>query len=190
MHRQLQPGRVFRGPSRPTHPADRIRLHSNNIRVISIIRWFLEHSRVFYFENGGDAVVYCASADWMQRNLFQRVETCFPILDQGLRERVIRQGLLSYLEDNVQAWELQFNGEYHRLSPSAGDPARSAQERMLSELSEKAPVTSVEAPLPKRLNKSKRRKTSRLIPGGSDISLKTRRGARRRLVFSPEENGS
>jgi polyphosphate kinase len=131
---------------------------SNNIRVISIVGRFLEHSRVFYFENGGDPVVYCASADWMRRNFLQRVETCFPILNQTLRDRVIRQGLLSYLEDNVQAWELQANGEYHRLSPANGDPARSAQERLLKELSEKTPVPSMDAPLPKRLRKHKRRK--------------------------------
>jgi len=131
---------------------------SNNIRVISIVGRFLEHSRVFYFENGGDPVVYCASADWMQRNFFQRVETCFPILDKALRDRVIRQGLLEYLEDNVQAWELQANGEYNRLSPENGDAERSAQERLLKELSEKAPVPSVDAPLPKRLRKQKRRK--------------------------------
>jgi polyphosphate kinase len=131
---------------------------SDNIRVISVVGRFLEHSRIFYFENGGDPVVYCASADWMQRNFFQRVETCFPILKKSLRERVIRQGLCSYLEDNVQAWELDSSGEYRRLVPNSGEPARSAQERLLSELSEKTPVPSMDAPLPKRMNKNKRRK--------------------------------
>jgi polyphosphate kinase len=131
---------------------------SNNIRVISIVGRFLEHSRIFCFENGGDPVVYCASADWMQRNFFQRVETCFPILNKTLRDRVIRQGLLSYLEDNVQAWELEANGEYHRLSPADDEPARSAQVILIKELSEKAPVRSIDAPLPKRLRKHKQRK--------------------------------
>lgn len=131
---------------------------SDNIRVISIVGRFLEHSRVFYFENGGDPMVYCASADWMPRNFFQRVETCFPILNPRLRERVIRQGLISYLEDNVQAWELQSNGEYLRLSPAEGDPVRSAQEHLLIELSEKANVPAVDAPLPKRLRRKRGRK--------------------------------
>jgi polyphosphate kinase len=133
---------------------------SNNIRVISIVGRFLEHSRVSYFKNGGDPVVYCASADWMQRNFFQRVETCFPILNKTLRDRLIRQGLLSYLEDNVQAWELHANGEYHRLSPADDEPARSAQVTLLKELSEKAPVRSIDAPLPKQLRKRKQRKST------------------------------
>ena len=131
---------------------------SENIRVISVVGRFLEHSRIFYFENGGDPVVYCASADWMQRNFFQRVETCFPILKKSLRERVIRQGLLSYLEDNVQAWKLESNGEYRRLSAEDGETARSAQHHLLTELSEKTSLPAMDTPLPKRLNKNKRRK--------------------------------
>jgi polyphosphate kinase len=126
---------------------------SDNIRVISIVGRFLEHSRIFYFENGGDPVVYCASADWMQRNLFQRVETCFPILDKRLRQRVITQGLLNYLEDNVQTWELRANGEYQRLLPEDGEPSLSVQDRLLMELAEKAAVHAIDAPLPRRLRK-------------------------------------
>jgi polyphosphate kinase len=126
---------------------------SENIRVVSIVGRFLEHSRIFYFENGGDPVVYCASADWMQRNLFQRVETCFPILDERLRARVVTQGLLYYLEDNVQSWELQANGEYRRLCPEHGKPALSVQNRLLLELAEKASVHAKDAPLPRRLRK-------------------------------------
>jgi len=134
---------------------------SDNIRVVSIVGRFLEHSRIFYFENGGenggDPVVYCASADWMQRNLFQRVETCFPILDERLRQRVITQGLLYYLEDNVQTWELQANGEYQRLGPEDSRPSLSVQDRLLMELAEKATVHAIDAPLPRQLRKRGKR---------------------------------
>ena len=98
---------------------------------------FLEHTRIFYFENGGDARVFCASADWMNRNLHQRVETCFPILDETLRERVIREGLQPYLADNMQSWELQADGRYVRLRDVDRDDNQSrisAQSHLLKEL--------------------------------------------------------
>ena len=107
---------------------------SENIRVHSIVGRFLEHTRVFYFENDGDPRLYCASADWMNRNLFQRVETCFPILDAALRERVIEEGLMTYLEDNTHAWHLDPDGVYHRVE-HASETAVSAQHRLLDQLS-------------------------------------------------------
>jgi polyphosphate kinase len=103
---------------------------SENIRVRSVIGRFLEHSRVFCFENGGDPRVFCSSADWMDRNLFQRVETCFPISDPELAKRVIEQGLKPYLRDNTQAWELHPDGKYERLTP-AGDEAFTAQTELI-----------------------------------------------------------
>ena len=106
---------------------------SDNIRVRSIVGRFLEHTRVFYFENGGDPRLFCASADWMDRNLFRRVETCFPILDPMLRRRVIDEGLVACLDDNTHAWRLDANGAYHRTEPG-GDPAVSAQQRLLERL--------------------------------------------------------
>ena len=106
---------------------------SENITVRSIVGRFLEHTRVFYFENGGDPKVFCSSADWMDRNLFQRVETCFPILDPSLRNRVIEEGLNTYLLDNTQAWLLQPSGEWVRAE--AGDePAYIAQQVLLKKL--------------------------------------------------------
>ncbi|MFX5453255.1 RNA degradosome polyphosphate kinase, partial [Acinetobacter baumannii] len=90
---------------------------SENIRVRSIVGRFLEHTRVFYFENGGDPKVFCSSADWMDRNLFQRVETCFPINDPALRRRIIDDGLKVYLADNSQAWLLQSDGAWQRAEP-------------------------------------------------------------------------
>ena len=106
---------------------------SDNIRVRSIVGRFLEHTRVFYFENDGDPRLFCASADWMNRNLFQRVETCFPILDTALRERVIEEGLMACLDDNTHAWRLDREGSYHRTERNA-ERAVSAQHRLLEQL--------------------------------------------------------
>jgi polyphosphate kinase len=104
---------------------------SDNINVRSIIGRFLEHTRVYYFENGGNPEVYCASADWVERNFFRRVEVAFPIETKKLRERVIRD-LKYYLKDNTQAWVLQPDATYQRLEP--GDKAPfSAQQTLLEE---------------------------------------------------------
>jgi polyphosphate kinase len=106
---------------------------SENIRVRSIIGRFLEHTRVFYFHNGGKEEIFASSADWMDRNLHRRVETCFPVEEKKLRERMIRE-LNYYLEDNLQAWELQSDGSYVRTTPGKAEPM-SAQARLLQELS-------------------------------------------------------
>lgn len=88
---------------------------SQNIRVISIVDRFLEHSRVFYFENDGDSEVYIASADWMTRNLTRRIELMCPVFDPKLRQSLVNMLHLS-LQDNVKARELQSNGTYIRVS--------------------------------------------------------------------------
>ncbi len=106
---------------------------SDNIRVRSIVGRFLEHSRVFVFHNGGDEQVWLASADWMQRNLFRRVETCFPIEERRLAQRVISEALEPYLSDNAQAWILGADGKYKRVKPGAG-ARRAAQEVLLERL--------------------------------------------------------
>jgi polyphosphate kinase len=93
---------------------------SENIRVRSIIGRFLEHTRIFYFRNGGQEDVYLASADWMDRNFFRRIEACFPILDKKLKKRVLDEGLNIYLKDNRQAWEMDCNGFWHRKKPNRG----------------------------------------------------------------------
>ena len=74
---------------------------SENIRVLSIIGRFLEHTRIFYFRNDLAHDVYLSSADWMDRNFFRRIEVCFPVLDEKLKKRVLDEGLKSYLKDNV-----------------------------------------------------------------------------------------
>jgi polyphosphate kinase len=103
---------------------------SENIRVRSVVGRFLEHTRVFFFLNDGAEDVYLASADWMGRNFFRRIELCFPVLDPALKRRVIREGLQSYLDDNCQAWAMDADGGYARLKPRRGRP-RSAQEELL-----------------------------------------------------------
>ena len=87
---------------------------SDNIRVRSIIGRFLEHHRIFYFWNGGAEDVWLASADWMDRNFFRRIETGFPLLDPKLKKRVINEGLKPYLKDNLRAWEMQPDGSFKR----------------------------------------------------------------------------
>ncbi len=106
---------------------------SENIQVRSIIGRFLEHSRVYYFGNGGEEQVLLSSADWMARNFFRRIETAFPVDDKRLRQRIIQEGLMSYLSDNTQAWTLEPNGTYKRCTASAHKP-RSAQQGLLEAL--------------------------------------------------------
>ncbi|MDZ4298127.1 MAG: polyphosphate kinase 1 [Moraxellaceae bacterium] len=108
---------------------------TDNIQVRSIVGRFLEHTRIFYFENAGDPKVFCSSADWMDRNLFQRVETCFPILDTKLRQRVIDEGLMIYLKDNSQAWLLNSAGDWRRAEPAQdSDDIVQAQQFLLEKL--------------------------------------------------------
>ena len=110
---------------------------SHNIHVRSIIGRFLEHTRVFYFLNGGDEQIYLSSADWMERNLDKRVETCFPVEGKKLITRVKKE-LESYLTDNTQAWVLQSDGRYLRQQPTGNQNPRSAQSGLLEKLT--APV--------------------------------------------------
>lgn len=108
---------------------------SENIRVRSIIGRFLEHTRVYWFQNNGDEEVYCASADWMERNFFRRVEVAFPIADKTLRNRVIKESLRMYLADNTQAWELLPDGVYRRIAAGSTEPVN-AQSTLLRELAQ------------------------------------------------------
>jgi len=104
---------------------------SENIRVRSIVGRFLEHTRIFYFRNGGDERVYLSSADWMDRNFFRRIETAFPVLNPKLKKRVIGEGLKPYLRDNVQAWDMQPDGSY-RHRRKRGAKAYCAQTELLA----------------------------------------------------------
>jgi polyphosphate kinase len=108
---------------------------SDNIRVRSIVGRFLEHSRVYYFHNDGNEELYCASADWMERNFFRRIELMFPLIDPGLKARVMTD-LDTYLADNVQAWELRKDGRYEQLRPTSDQEPAPAQLRLLHQLAE------------------------------------------------------
>ena len=104
---------------------------SDNIRVRSVVGRFLEHSRVYWFGNDGNPETFCSSADWMERNLLRRVETCFPILDPQLAQRVFEEELSNYLQDNQQAWQLHADGSYSRVV-AGDDPPYSAQGSLLA----------------------------------------------------------
>ncbi|HWS03327.1 MAG TPA: polyphosphate kinase 1 [Gammaproteobacteria bacterium] len=106
---------------------------SENIHVRSVIGRFLEHTRVFYFHNQGDFDLYLSSADWMDRNFFQRVEVCFPVDDQAQCNRIVKEGLELYLADNTQAWVLHKDGEYRRVKPTGNQKPRNAQATLLEQ---------------------------------------------------------
>jgi len=108
---------------------------SENIRVRSIVGRFLEHSRCYCFHNGGNEEIYCASADWMDRNFFRRIELMFPIRDESLKAR-IRADLAVYLADNVQAWQLCADGRYERFARAADQDPNAAQSTLLRQLAE------------------------------------------------------
>lgn len=110
---------------------------SENIRVRSIIGRFLEHTRVYYFGNAGSPEVFCASADWMDRNFLRRVETAFPVDDPEARARIVHD-LEAYLRDNRQAWLLDRHGQYTRAEPPGDEPPYSAQQALLEELAQDA----------------------------------------------------
>jgi polyphosphate kinase len=134
---------------------------SETIRVISIVDRFLEHSRIFYFENAGNPEVYVGSADWMDRNLSRRVEVVFPIEQPELRQRVI-DILRVTLADNVKARELLPDGSYRRVKPAPGEPPLRSQQRFLEMLSEAGnrpappPVERPAAPRPHAAKRAQR----------------------------------
>jgi polyphosphate kinase len=139
-----------------------VRSVSDNIRVRSIVGRFLEHSRIYYFANGGEEEIYIGSADWMQRNLYERVEVLVPLRDEFLRERVRQEILNAYLADKrkarvllkdttyIRAWQPAY-GQRNRRPPS-GDAAFSAQEFLIGVAEGKAP------PLPPVPGESRRRR--------------------------------
>jgi polyphosphate kinase len=129
---------------------------SENIRVVSIVGRFLEHSRIFFFGNGGKPKVYLGSADWMPRNLFRRVEVVFPVRDPALRKRVVEEILPAYLADCVKARVLGADGVYRRSKCGEGkgsqaqltfrNLAREAASRRVEAKGEKRVVAGKEQP--------------------------------------------
>ncbi|HKU24578.1 MAG TPA: polyphosphate kinase 1, partial [Candidatus Sulfotelmatobacter sp.] len=137
---------------------------SENIRVRSIVGRFLEHSRIYYFANAGEEEIYIGSADWMPRNLYERVEVLVPVQDEMLRQRIRHEILDAYLADNrkarillqdetyIRAWQ-PVHGKRNRRMPT-GTAAFSAQDFMMSVAEGKAPV------IPPPAVASKRRRVS------------------------------
>ncbi|HCT07961.1 MAG TPA: polyphosphate kinase 1, partial [Pseudomonas sp.] len=107
---------------------------SENIKVRSIIGRYLEHSRIYYFRNDLAHDVYLASADWMNRNLFRRIEVAFPVLDKALKKRVITEGLNPYLKDNTNSWHLDANGVYTLKKARNKQHTFSAQQHLMTTL--------------------------------------------------------
>ena len=105
---------------------------SSRIRVRSIVGRFLEHSRIFYFGNGGEPEIYLGSADWMPRNLYDRVEVLFPLKDELLRQRIVDEILPSYLADNLKARVLGSEGIYSYVRRGKGVKGLSAQEQLMT----------------------------------------------------------
>jgi len=100
---------------------------SERIRVLSIVDKFLEHSRIFFFENGGSSEVWLGSADWMPRNFFRRIEVMFPVEDPRHKARIVDEILAATLSDNVKARRLQSDGTYVRVPVAEGAPAVRSQ---------------------------------------------------------------
>src|SRR6266853_959470 len=127
---------------------------SDYIRVISIVGRFLEHSRIYFFENGGQPELYLSSADWMPRNFLRRVEVAFPIETPPLRDHIINEVLPRFLNDRVKARELQPDGSYRRLKPEGPEPRSQAQWHFREVTRERA----------KKLGRKKSPPADKLIP--------------------------
>ena len=136
-----------------------IRGLSDRIRVRSIVGRFLEHSRIYHFENGGEPEVYLGSADWMPRNLHERVEVMFPLKDPLLRDRVVHEILATYMADNTKARFLQRDGRYLRSwqsprgrsrRPPTGRAAFSAQDFLIAMAEGKSSPEDIPDPVQKR----------------------------------------
>src|SRR6059036_3258486 len=127
---------------------------SEYIRVISIVGRFLEHSRIYYFENAGDPSVYLSSADWMPRNFLRRVEVAFPVETPPLRDHIVNEVLPRFLNDRVKSRELQPDGSYRRLKPEGPEPRSQAQWHFREATRERA----------KKLGRKKSPPADKLIP--------------------------
>jgi polyphosphate kinase len=111
---------------------------SENIRVRSIVGRYLEHARAFYFENGGEPLIYAGSADWMPRNFFRRIEVIYPIHEPELRNWVAKEMFPIELQDNENARELHANGAYTPVERAEGQPSFSAHTYFMAASAQRA----------------------------------------------------
>ncbi len=178
---------------------------SENIRVISIVGRFLEHSRIFYFENAGQPRVFLSSADWMPRNFYRRIELAFPIETPALRDQIINDVIPAFLNDRVKARELQPDGTYRRLTPEGDRTAPAgavAISRSITRTHEKAwwfdeksacgPAGTDCSCKGKRRDRSDeigdevKKKILVIDVGGSNVKLMISRAQRRKFKSGPE----
>ena len=129
---------------------------TENIRVRSVIGRFLEHTRVFYFRTGNDETLYLSSADWMNRNMFGRIELAWPVTDPVIRQRIIDECLVAYLHDTQDAWDLQADGIYRRAALQPRSRQQSAQGALMARYSsEPNTVTAKSLPVPRKKSVAK-----------------------------------
>ena len=132
---------------------------SENIVVRSVVGRLLEHSRIFYFANGGAEEIYLSSADWMPRNLYERVEVLCPVLEDSLKQRMKDEILAAYMADNVKARLLNRNGQYVRLPRRRGEHDFSAQDFLIAVAEGTASAADIPEPaMPRRRAPSGRRR--------------------------------
>jgi polyphosphate kinase len=105
---------------------------SENIRVTSILDRFLEHSRIYYFHNGGEPEIYSGSADYMPRNFFKRAEIIYPIENIELKSRIINEILMTYRNDNIKARLMQPDGSYTRVKVKDGEEPLRSQSALIA----------------------------------------------------------
>ncbi len=138
---------------------------SQNLTVRSVIGRLLEHTRIFYFENGGDEEIYISSADWMPRNLYERVEVLCPIRDAGLKQRIKDEILAAYLADNSKTRFLDRAGNYARPMRTKGQKIFSAQEFLIALAENAATIADIPAPAsPPTMKTSRGRKSPASSP--------------------------
>jgi polyphosphate kinase len=147
---------------------------TDNIRVRSVIGRFLEHSRVFYFRSGEEETLYLSSADWMNRNMFGRIELAWPVTDPVLRQRIIDECLVAYMHDTQDAWELQANGSYKRLTALARGRKAGAQAALMARYSAEVPSEQAVSKTKLGVRKSQRKPAK---PAKSAKSVKTGKSA-------------
>ncbi|HZD93633.1 MAG TPA: polyphosphate kinase 1, partial [Candidatus Sulfotelmatobacter sp.] len=137
---------------------------SDNIVVRSVVGRFLEHSRIFYFENGGDEELYISSADWMPRNLYERVEVLCPVVDSVLQRRLKDEILAAYLADNIKVRLLDRNGQYSHVSRQRGQRDFSAQDFLIAVSEGVATAADIPEPImPRRARKATPRARRQLV---------------------------
>jgi polyphosphate kinase len=137
---------------------------TENIRVRSVIGRFLEHTRVFYFRAGEEESLYLSSADWMNRNMFGRIELAWPVTDLVIRQRIIDECLVAYLHDTQDAWDLLPDGTYKRTALLPRSRKQSAQAALMARYSAEPKLVTVKISQPRtKSTASKGVKSSKLV---------------------------